>query len=269
MVSQKIADHTHFEGKGTRRRISCKFHNAHPAGFLHPVVAVVVAATAAADPDDPGPHPVGDDGLGGVAVREYHEAVIAVLMGVFDGLLEGGAAAADGDDVPHYLPERLHHPDAGVELDNVDRRESVTEGAVDHPVEMRQVPRGDGAADVHRDEQFGVETTDGSHILEPRAAVGPHPREFALRRKDARTETRQDVAPVDAGAGGRFDHLGEMTRQGAPVPGGIDDSVDHRDGHLILLPEFRKGFVPGRVFLEVLRAAVLIIASPSVAAPLR
>ena len=88
-----------------------------------------------AHPDNLATHIVGDDRFGSVSVGE-DEPVIAVFMGIIDGLLEGSAAAAEDHDVADDLFEGLDHSDAGVELNDVYGGESVAEGAVDYAVEV-------------------------------------------------------------------------------------------------------------------------------------
>ena len=58
-------------------------------------------------PDNPAAHIVRNQWFGSVTVREDHQAVILMFVGIVDGLLERGSAASDDCDVSHDLLQRL------------------------------------------------------------------------------------------------------------------------------------------------------------------
>ena len=177
-------------------------------------------------------------------------------MGIVDRFLEGGAAAAQDGDVAEHLLERLYGPHADVELEHVHLGDAVAEGAVDDAEEVGKVLGGDGAADVHRHQDPGVEAADRAHVLEAGPAVGTHAGQLALGREDAGAEARQDVAPVDPGPGGGLQHFGERAGEGAPLLGGLDDAVDEGDRHVVLVPELGEGGVGRRAAGKLLRPPV-------------
>ncbi len=204
---------------------------------------IFITAPVVAHPDQLAVHIVGDDGLRSIPVGEDDEPVVAVLVGIVDGLLEGSAAASQDGDVLHHLLQGLDHLQARIELDDVHGGEPVAEGAVYDAEEVGEVPRGDGPAHVHGHEQFRVEAADGAHVLEPRPAVGAHPGEFPVRRQDAGPEAGKDVPPVDFRLGGRLELFGEVPGESPPVLAAFDDAVDHGDRELVLGPQLGQGRV--------------------------
>ena len=73
----------------------------------------------------------------------------------------------------------LDQPEAVVELDDIHLGEAIAECTVDHAIEIGQVFGSNGVAYVHRDQQFGIKTAYGTHILKAAAAVGTHAGQFA------------------------------------------------------------------------------------------
>lgn len=169
-------------------------------------------------PDNPAAHIVRNQWFGSITVREDHQAVILMFVGIVDGLLERGATAADNSDVTHDLLKRLDYAYATVELDYIHLSEAIAKCAIDDTVKVGQVLRGNGSTHVYSDQKLGVEAADGPHILETSAAVGTHASKLADRGKDAGTEAGQDIPPVDAGTGGRLEHLCETSGERAPLP---------------------------------------------------
>lgn len=133
-----------------------------------------------AHPDNLATHIVRETGLRGVAVRQNQQTIVAILVGVLDGLLETCAATADGKHLTHNLFQALDDSNAAVKLDDVDGFEAIAECAVNDSVKIAQTLAGDGTAHVHRHQQLGVETADRPHILKPGTAVGTHTGELSL-----------------------------------------------------------------------------------------
>ena len=65
-----------------------KFHYADPSGAFHPVFVSCVRFPVFADPQDSAAEPLRDVRLGSVSVGEDDKPVVAVLVGVADGLVE-------------------------------------------------------------------------------------------------------------------------------------------------------------------------------------
>ena len=124
-----------------------------------------------AHPDNLAAHIVGDNGLWCIAVGEHYQAIVIVLVGIVDGLLERGATAADNSDVTHDLLKRLDYADATVELDYIHLSEAIAKCAIDDTVKVGQVLRGNGSTHVYSDQKLGVEAADGPHILETSKAA--------------------------------------------------------------------------------------------------
>ena len=61
-------------------------------------MGVFVAISVVAYPDNPAAHIVGDNGLWCIAISEHYQAIVIVLVGIVDGLLERGSAASDDCD---------------------------------------------------------------------------------------------------------------------------------------------------------------------------
>ena len=59
-------------------------------------------------PDNPAAHIVRNQWFGSVTVREDHQAVILMFVGIVDGLLERGSAASDDCDVSDRKSTRLN-----------------------------------------------------------------------------------------------------------------------------------------------------------------
>ena len=122
-------------------------------------------------PDNPAAHIVGDNGLWCIAIGEHYQAIVIVLVGIVDGLLERGSAASDDCDVSHDLLQGLNHTDATVELDYIHLSEAIAKCAVDDTVKVGQVLRGNGSTHVYSYQKLGVEAADGPHILETSKAA--------------------------------------------------------------------------------------------------
>ena len=65
-----------------------QFHYADPAGAFHPVFVSCVRFPVFADPQDSAAEALRDGRLWSISVSEDHQAVVAVLVGVADGLVE-------------------------------------------------------------------------------------------------------------------------------------------------------------------------------------
>ena len=65
-----------------------QFHYADPAGAFHPVFVSCVRFPVLTDPKDSATEPLRDHRLGSVSVGEDDKPVVAVLVGVADGLVE-------------------------------------------------------------------------------------------------------------------------------------------------------------------------------------
>ena len=142
--------------------------------MFHPAVGMFVTLPVAAYPDNPASHIVRNQWFGSATVREDHQAVILMFVGIVDGLLERGSAASDDCDVSHDLLQGLNHTDSAVKLDNIHLGEAIAECAVDDTVEVGQVFGRDGSAHIYSDQKLGVEAADGAHIVEAGAAIGTH-----------------------------------------------------------------------------------------------
>ena len=65
-----------------------QFHYADPSGAFHPVFVRFEGAPVLTDPQDSAAEALRNHRLGSVPVSEDHQAVVAVLVGVADGLVE-------------------------------------------------------------------------------------------------------------------------------------------------------------------------------------
>ena len=65
-----------------------KFHYADPSGAFHPVFVSREGFPVLADPQDSATESLRDHRLGSVSVGEDDKPVVAVLVGIADGLVE-------------------------------------------------------------------------------------------------------------------------------------------------------------------------------------
>ena len=65
-----------------------QFHYADPSGAFHPVFVRFEGAPVLTDPKDSAAEALRDGRLWSISVSEDHQAVVAVLVGVADGLVE-------------------------------------------------------------------------------------------------------------------------------------------------------------------------------------
>ena len=80
------------------------------------------------DPKDSAAEAWRDGRLWSISVSEDHQAIVAVLVGVADGLVEGCTSASEGFHCLQLLPETAHLGDSAVELDHVKSLHAVAEG---------------------------------------------------------------------------------------------------------------------------------------------
>ena len=142
-------------------------------------MVLFITVFVAAYPGNLAAHVVGNPRLRRVTVCEYYQTIVFLFVGVVYGLLKGCAAASDDGDFLHRFFQGLDQSEAVVELDDIHLGEAIAECAVDYAIEIGQVFGSNGAAYVHRDQQSGIETAYGTHILKAAAAVGAHAGQFA------------------------------------------------------------------------------------------
>ena len=65
-----------------------QFHYADPAGAFHPVFVCFEGVPVLADPQDSAAEPLRDVRLGSISIGEDDHAIVGVLVGVADGLVE-------------------------------------------------------------------------------------------------------------------------------------------------------------------------------------
>ena len=81
-----------------------------------------------ADPQDSAAEALRDGRLWSISVSEDHQAIVAVLVGVADGLVEGCTSASEGFHCLLLRPEAAHLGDSAVELDHVKILHAVADG---------------------------------------------------------------------------------------------------------------------------------------------
>ena len=81
-----------------------------------------------ADPQDSAAEALRDGRLWSISVSEDHQAIVAVLVGVADGLVEGCTSASEGFHCLQLLPEAAHLGDSAVELNHIKGFDTVEEG---------------------------------------------------------------------------------------------------------------------------------------------